>query len=484
MTKPTVGRWPQRIVCAVLSLAATFAVTAEQARSSAEQAALDQGREIAQLALGEDAASLWPRMGAQLQAAVGSAEGLTQVSTQVRSGFGAEQSVLDERIELLENGFHYRRVTRHALNPTALAVDVWMVDGRIEGLRLAPAPDFDSDAAAAPSTEGELPGSAGIQSRIEAMLADADEGASIVVAVRDRNGRRFIASGDAGDGAVPDEDTVFEAGSITKGLTGLLLAQMIDAGDVQADQTLGSLFPDDVALTPNLASITLEELATHRSGLPRLAGGDAMMARLYTDNPYAGSSVAEILADTAAVSDAQIDAQRGRHAYSNLGSALLGQLLARVAGGDFEQVLAERVFAPLALGPAWFRADQVRGRAAVGHSNGQLVTSWQLDAYAPAGAWRTTPSQLLTLGERLLASDPAWVDDALRVRANSEGPAVALAWYHGQAGQRATVWHNGATAGFASFLAIVPGEDLVVAVLANGLGPGSLDGLASTILRK
>ena len=56
----------------------------------------------------------------------------------------------------------------------------------------------------------------------------------------------------------------FEIGSISKGLTGLLLADMIESKEVRADTRLGTLLP----VTGALAEVTLSRLATHTSGLP------------------------------------------------------------------------------------------------------------------------------------------------------------------------------------------------------------------------
>jgi CubicO group peptidase (beta-lactamase class C family) len=66
-------------------------------------------------------------------------------------------------------------------------------------------------------------------------------------------------------GAGPD--TVYEIGSITKTMTSLLLAEAVESGELSADATLGSLL--DVH-SGQAAGVALEELASHRSGLPRV----------------------------------------------------------------------------------------------------------------------------------------------------------------------------------------------------------------------
>lgn len=358
--------------------------------------------------------------------------------------------------------------------------------GRIEGFQVAPAAPEEIAGAPPPQSSlppGKLPDDAAVGERIQALIAAKGIAPGVVVALLDRDGPRIVAWGDAGDGRPPDADTVFEAGSITKGLTGLLLAQMIAAGEVAADQPVSGLVPARFKLSAQAGAITLEELAIHASGLPRLATGPEMQARMTSSDPYAGSTPEEIFADLARVTPETISAARGRFAYSNLGSALLGQLLAQAADQPFEVLLAERVFGPLELAAPVLDPDGVAGRRATGTQAGQPVPAWHLDAYAPAGAWQASARDLLALGERLLGREPAWVADALRKRdaPGHPGGGMGLAWHYAQIGDREVIWHNGGTAGSSSHLAVVPAEGLVVVVLANG-GGGVVDGLARALL--
>ena len=138
---------------------------------------------------------------------------------------------------------------------------------------------------------------------------------------------------------------------------------------------------------------------------------------------------------------------------------------------------------PLGLDAPVLDPDVVVGRQAVGHQAGKPVPAWHLDAYAPTGAWQASARDLAALGERLMRAEPEWVADALKLRevVGHPGTGMGLGWHHSRVGDREIVWHNGGTAGSSSFLAIVPAEGLVVAVLANG-GGGIVDGLALGLL--
>ncbi len=352
--------------------------------------------------------------------------------------------------------------------------------GVIEGFSVRPAPaeNLGADIPAGEVPDGRLPTDEVVRQYLAEFVDQKQVAPGVVVALFDSAGPRFVAHGDAGDGRAPDADTVFEAGSVTKGLTGLLLAQMADAGEVRLDQPIGELLPAGLEIAPGVAAITLEDLATHRSGLPRLSSGPEMQARMTSADPYAGSTPAEIFADLARVDAAQVAGGRGTYAYSNFGSALLGQLLARAGEKSYAELLAQRVFAPLGLAAPMLAPDAVDGRRAQGHQAGQPVPPWTLDAYAPAGGWQVSARDALALAQRLVAGEPAWVAAALMPRAED---GVGLAWHQAGIADRLVTWHNGGTAGSSSFLAVVSAEGIALVVLANA-GGGVADGLAQALL--
>lgn len=474
---------------AAILISGLFVMSADAAgadENAARDAALAEGRALTAQFLAGDIDQLWSRFGGQLRSVIGSPAGLQGFSSQVREQLGAEEEVLQETVQRQGEITVYRRIGRWTLAPMPIAV-TWAVgpDGRIEGFQVAPAPPEEpaADPAQAPLQPGHLPDDESVAARLQAFVEQAGAAPGVVVGLHDARGTRYVARGNAGYGEPPDADTVFEAGSITKGLTGLLLARMAATGEVELDDPIGGLLPEGLELAPELAALTLEELAMHRSGLPRLASGPEMQARMTSDDPYAGSTPAEIFADLARVAPATVRAGRGRFAYSNLGMALLGQLLARSAGEPYESLIAAKVFEPLDLPAPVLDPDAVTGRRASGTQAGMPVPAWHLDAYAPTGAWQASVRDLVALGRRLLQSEPDWVAAALERHdlAGHPGTGMGLGWHHARVGDREIIWHNGGTAGCSSFLAVVPAEGLVVAVLANG-GGGIVDGLARGLL--
>ncbi|MEO9180792.1 MAG: serine hydrolase domain-containing protein, partial [Acidimicrobiales bacterium] len=192
-----------------------------------------------------------------------------------------------------------------------------------------------------------------------------------------------------------DEHTRFEVGSVTKAFTGMLLAEAVRRGEVTLESTVGLLVPT-MSGSP-LGSVTLRELCTHTSGLPRLPRTLNMLVQSicsawFGTNPYRALSPTSVLR----LARRQRLVQRGQYRYSNLGATVLGLALATAAGCDFPTLLFERVCAPIGMGTTRIatRADALsRGWT----SAGRRSRPWLLGGYAPAGGAVSTITDLTLL---------------------------------------------------------------------------------------
>ena len=152
----------------------------------------------------------------------------------------------------------------------------------------------------------------------------------IAVGIVTPQGRRVIAHGALaiGDPRRVGADTVFEIGSVGKVFTALLLADMAQRGKVALGDPAAQYLPPTVRMPEfNARPITLEDLATHYSGLPRLP---ANFAPRDPDNPYTDYTVALLYEF---LSNYELPRNAGaQYVYSNLGYGLLGHILSRRAG--------------------------------------------------------------------------------------------------------------------------------------------------------
>ncbi|WP_088283028.1 serine hydrolase [Kineosporia sp. A_224] len=271
---------------------------------------------------------------------------------------------------------------------------------------------------------------------------------------------------------VPDGATVLEIGSVTKVFTATLLMLMADAGEVALDEPVEGLLPDGVRMPVRGRPITLLDLVTHRSGLPRLPVRWLLRARGHGDNPYAVFGLDDVW--HAAVTTRR-RAPGGAPRYSNLGVGLLGHALAHRAGAPWETLVVQRVCLPLGLADTYpGERPEDASRTAGGHdARGRAVPHWDFPVLAAAGALRSTAVDLLAF----LRAQGGDGGTALRraVRATHEPYASRLAleqcagWMALRRSPGTTervLWHNGGTGGFRSFVACVPGSDVQVVVLA------------------
>ncbi|MGF1518788.1 MAG: serine hydrolase domain-containing protein [Nodosilinea sp.] len=288
-------------------------------------------------------------------------------------------------------------------------------------------------------------------------------------------GTETAFAGETGNPAhpVPTADTLFEIGSITKVFTALLLADQVNQGVVTLDTSTEELLPGREASLP----ISLQALASHSAGLPRLPLPRALWGLLYPANPYRGSQPEELYRAIATADPAPETCQ-----YSNLGPALLGQLLATAAGRPYEILIQTQVLAPLGLTDTHFDLNpEARDRLAQGHRENTLLTAnWQLDAYAPAGSLKST---LTDMGQFLSAAMAAdWPPLALSLQLQNEDCDFGLGWIFAEREDAPMVMHNGRTGGYYAFLGWLPEAGRGLVLLTN-TSDAQGDQVAAALLR-
>jgi CubicO group peptidase (beta-lactamase class C family) len=270
-------------------------------------------------------------------------------------------------------------------------------------------------------------------------------------------GERWVAGG------APDD--IYEIGSVTKAFTATLLSMMIEESSVRLDDAVVSFLPE-VCLDER---ITLGQLATHTSGLPRVP--KELLKDLDRKNPYARFDEGALLR---CLDGIKLTAPPGkRHQYSNLGAALLGQVLARRAELPFEVLLEQRLCKPLELRDTTIQLTSSQGeRLTPGHTaRGKATPHWDLASFAPAGALKSTAHDLLDF-------IVAQLDEAHTMRTAFErartphhaarGFSMGLGWLLSPLGKTTTeVWHTGGTGGAASYVGFLADERIGVVVLVN-----------------
>ncbi|NKI35568.1 serine hydrolase [Wenzhouxiangella sp. XN79A] len=290
---------------------------------------------------------------------------------------------------------------------------------------------------------------------------------SVVVAYRQGDATELHAAGTRAvdSDRAPDVDTAYAIGSITKPFTHLLLAEQVDAGRVAYDTTLAELLDGQVEFAnPEVGRITLEQLATHTSGLARMP---ANFQPADPQDPYVDFGSDALLQAVAATREGQ---PLGRsYAYSNFGAGLLGWLLGARAGTGYEQALTDTVLVPLGLEATGFVPGDNHAQA---WSQGEVVPAWRFDALAGAGALWSTAGDLLRLADVLLGDRDPSLDHSTAADFEPVAAAgefeVTRVWHVAATAQGPLYWHNGGTAGHRSFFAVRPATDEALVILVAG----------------
>jgi CubicO group peptidase (beta-lactamase class C family) len=342
--------------------------------------------------------------------------------------------------------------------------------------------------------QAELP--ADVRDAIETRVTHGYN-AGMIVGIIGPEGVRYRAFGHMRlpDGPAPDERTVFEIGSITKVFTALLLADMAGTGEVRLSDAIGEYLPEEVEPPErNGRRITLLDLATHTSALPRVPGN---MLPVDPANPYARYTP-QLLYAFLSVYQPSRDVGSS-YEYSNLGYGLLGHVLARRAGTDYGQLVVERIAEPLGLEDTRAEpTDSMRDRLARGYSGGIEVPPWDVpDPFAGAGALLSTAADM----SRFVAANMGLIDLLLRspadstrrsamdstlrsamdstlrsamdatqrprVPTDSPNMSVGLGWHISEGEGGTVIWHNGGTGGYRSFIGFTADKTTGVVVLSN-----------------
>ena len=316
---------------------------------------------------------------------------------------------------------------------------------------------------------------------LEHGLLSKPSGGGLVIGVLDHGERRIFAYGTA------RPDSIFEIGSITKTFTGLILAQMVVQKKVSLSEPVRALLPPGFAGQPSAREITLLDLATQHSGLPRMP--DNFYSNIYINIPYASAlysfnpyahyhtpQLSEFLTKHGLAKPRQ-----ARFLYSNLGFALLGYGLSQRAGVSYAQLVQSEITVPLHIHDTVVTMSSAQRKRLIQGYNRSFYRAgpWDFDVFAGAGALKSTASDMLTYLDANLhpekyeagaapASPASTLPAAVALdherRADAGGRDIALAWI---LGSDHSFWHNGGTGGYGSFAEFNPDGDWALIALHN-----------------
>ena len=300
----------------------------------------------------------------------------------------------------------------------------------------------------------------------------------VAVAIISAGTTRFYLQGyaDHKKSLAVSKATLFEIGSVTKPLVGLLTALAIIKQQMTPDTIVASLLqhPDYQQHQYSIA-----RLLTHSSGLPRLP---ANLPLTDLSDPYANYSHADLITALK-----QLTPGEQQFEYSNFGFGLLAELLSCQQGHNFAALIEQQIFEPLGMSASTVAITNGHyPNLAQGHQiDGSRAANWHFQALAGAGAVLSTIEDMALLIKYYLDAtgaefaglgDKAFLADAMRLSVTPPTSAanIGFGWMLHPQG---IIWHNGQTGGFNAFVGFAPAEQVGIVILNNStitVTPGAM----------
>jgi CubicO group peptidase (beta-lactamase class C family) len=279
-------------------------------------------------------------------------------------------------------------------------------------------------------------------------------------------------------------DTIYGICSISKLFTAIAVMRERDAGRLRLDDPVGAHLPYFrlEATLPGSPPVTLRDLLTHSGGVPRESAQP-----YWTDPEFAFPTTEEIVRGLAG--QRMLYPAERYYQYSNLGLALLGQVVERTSGVEYETYVRQNILEPLRLASTTTALPEreVGRRLATGYGvltrDGRRDTMplYRTRGIAPAAGFASTVEDLAAFaswqfrllaggGEEVLKAStlremqrPQWIDPDWKT-------TRGLGFWVGRLGETTLVGHSGSCPGYRTTVRLDPKQKLAVIVLVNAMG--------------
>ncbi|MGS0527710.1 serine hydrolase domain-containing protein [Zobellia nedashkovskayae] len=270
-----------------------------------------------------------------------------------------------------------------------------------------------------------------------------------------------------GSNIIPNENTFFEIGSITKTFTSILATDMLLNDNLDIETTLKSYLPSNLpTLNRNGTEVNFKHLLSHTAGFPTMPSN-------FTAKPFSDASNAwEKYDDRRLFSFLDNLLLRSdpftEFLYSNAGLAVVGATIEQNYNQEYGEVLQNKLLMPLDLmnTSAYFKETEewTTGYSFTGEETGYFKSLNALDA---AGVIKSTPQDLLKYAEANINIPETSLGEAIRLTHEVQFMEYevndfykirsCLGWFeyiNNTLPEETFIWHNGATGGYNSELFI------------------------------
>jgi CubicO group peptidase (beta-lactamase class C family) len=293
-------------------------------------------------------------------------------------------------------------------------------------------------------------------------------------------------TGRVGDTNAPGPDDLFQIGSVSKLFTEALLVQLEAEGKIRDDDTVRGILPTNLVISAEAGRLTVHQLATHTSGLPRepmtLSQLGSFLDYLITGHDLYAHLTIPYLQDYL------------RHAkphpktppefvYSNLGAGLLAYLITEKTGRPATDLIEDKICRPLHMNDSvFFLNPEQQSRLAVGHVGNQAcwkpancpLPPWDMgDLLRPIAGMYSSMNDLLIFARANLGMLHLPVESALaathRLQIQTPSGGEALGWIINDFddGRRVLTFKDGMVSGYCAYIGLDLNAHVAVVVLSN-----------------
>lgn len=259
------------------------------------------------------------------------------------------------------------------------------------------------------------------------------------------------------DGRLPDENTVFALGSVSKALTALGAMLLVQEGRIAIDEPIGTYLPQ---LPRKWQAITVRQFLTHTSGIPNFPKLPTFEAAV----EHAARLPMQFPPGT-------------KQLYTNANFSVIGRLIEVTSGQPYLTFMQERIFGPLGMESTGSYATHLRGDHALGYRWGNdRPVPGQLNITPhgiPSGGLASSLADMLRLDAaqregKLLKPETLRLMYTITVPPGDEHPwHFTPGWQARMGGAEQVIAKNGMVVGYASMYQMVPSRGISIIMLWN-----------------
>jgi len=271
-------------------------------------------------------------------------------------------------------------------------------------------------------------------------------------------------------------NTVFHIASVSKPFTAVAVVKLVQQGKLKLDDKIIDYIPEFRMKGDSYKNITIKQILTHTSGIPRHVTIDDW------NNPVYGPEAP--LKNLTQAANFELDFEPGsQYSYSNSAIDILGIVISRASGLTFEEYLTKHVLLPSGMTETFYLKpkDSLPDNWADAHSYGLQTQKWSpfpyTENYFPSGGVHASLMDMCNWGMMHVGQGSFKEYEVLDkdhfnllltpYAETSWGDKVGLSWFLKSYLDRPVILHTGNDSGFEAQMIIYPEEDVSISVMVN-----------------